>query len=69
MNKSEIRHCSCKHEFQDEMYGKNMRVHNYGEKSYKSGGGSHPGWCCTVCGTVKRAQENNGESFDFKKET
>jgi len=33
--------CSCEHEFQDKMYGKNMRVHNVSgnnEKIY-----------CTVC--------------------
>lgn len=53
--KSEVKYCSCKHAYQDEKYGSGQRVHNYGEKKYKAGGGSSPGWCCTVCDVVKRA--------------
>ncbi len=34
-----IKRCTCKHGFQDECYGKGMRVHNKGLK----------GWVCTVC--------------------
>ena len=41
-----IRKCDCKHKFQDEKYGKGMRVHN--ERAGKDGG------CrCTVCGKEK----------------
>ena len=34
--------CTCKHDFQDERYGQNMRVHNAMLKP-------KPGWRCTVC--------------------
>lgn len=37
--------CTCKSEFQDERYGKNIRVFN----EMKSGSKSL-GWRCTVCG-------------------
>ena len=53
--RSEIRFCARSHEYQDSVYGKNQRVHNYGKKMYKAGGGGTPGWRCTACGTVKRA--------------
>ena len=53
--KTEIRYCSCKHEYQDKIYGKGQRVHNYGENKYKASGGGTSGWICTVCGTVKKA--------------
>lgn len=36
--------CSCVHEFQDQKYGKNKRLHN----PRKSGT-----FACTVCGKVK----------------
>lgn len=36
--------CNCKSDFQDERYGKSMRVYNVGEKSGKC--------TCTVCGNV-----------------
>ncbi len=44
-----IRPCNCEHEYQDEKYGKGMRVHN-------QAGGRGLGqvkWTCTVCGKVK----------------
>ena len=41
---TKIMQCTCKHEFQDEKYGKNRRVFNKTEKT--------PGevWRCTICG-------------------
>jgi hypothetical protein len=37
--------CTCKHEFQDETYGKGMRVYN-------PAGDKQSGGRCTVCGAV-----------------
>jgi hypothetical protein len=34
--------CACRHPFQDERYGINLRVHNARRKP-------RPGWRCTVC--------------------
>lgn len=39
--------CSCKHEFQDQRYGRGMRVANPSRKS-------PPMWRCTVCGKELR---------------
>ena len=36
-----IKKCTCKHEFQDKVYGKGMRVHNKSDKD--------PVCYCTVC--------------------
>lgn len=47
-----IRECSCKHDYQDKVYGKQMRVHN----PKKAPAGSKPRVTCTVCGTVKEPQ-------------
>lgn len=44
---TEIKQCTCKHEFQDVEYGKGMRVHNSNEKSE---------WKCTVCGSTKKME-------------
>lgn len=44
-----IKQCTCKHEFQDKRFGKNMRVHN----GMGKGGTGTEGWKCTVCGTKK----------------
>lgn len=42
---TEIKLCSCKHEFQDKQYGEKKRLHNpTGKGEYK----------CTVCGSVKK---------------
>ena len=49
---TKIKQCNCDHEFQDELYGKKMRVHTYGERSDKRSGSSMPGLTCTVCGKV-----------------
>jgi len=40
--------CGCKHDFQDDRYGKAQRVHN----PYKAGIGK-VGYRCTVCGRQK----------------
>jgi len=48
--KGKIKFCSCKHEFQDERYGKKQRVHNYARTGY---GSKQPGYRCTVCTRVK----------------
>jgi hypothetical protein len=34
--------CNCKHEHQDQIHGKNMRVHTTANK----------GWRCTVCNSM-----------------
>jgi len=41
--KTKIIECSCEHEYQDEMYGRNKRIHNVGITKTK----------CTVCSSVK----------------
>lgn len=41
-----VMQCTCRHPFQDERYGINMRVHNAMRKP-------RPGWRCTVCLKVK----------------
>ena len=43
---TEIKKCTCEHKYQDERYGKKMRLHN---EMGKCGG-----WRCTVCGNVKK---------------
>jgi len=52
MSLTEIRHCSCKHEYQDQKYGKQMRLHNIRIKRDNKSTDKH-GSRCTVCGTVK----------------
>jgi hypothetical protein len=42
MTNTRVMQCTCKHPFQDERYGINMRVHNARRKP-------RPGWRCTVC--------------------
>lgn len=42
--RTEIKSCTCKHEFQDETYGKSMRVFNFVDSINPKGG-----WRCTVC--------------------
>ena len=41
-----IKSCSCKSKYQDEVYGKNMRVHNVGKKAEAN---SRQETSCTVC--------------------
>jgi len=50
--------CTCRHEYQDEKYGKGMRVFNPRMPSGKLGG-----WRCTVCG-----RETSADSSDLKKQ-
>ncbi len=44
-----IKACDCKHEYQDKIYGKNCRVHNWARNENNKSGG----WRCTVCKKVK----------------
>ena len=39
MSDTKIKNCTCKHEYQDKIYGKRKRVHNQCDK----------GWKFTVC--------------------
>jgi len=39
-----VKECTCKHEFQDKRYGKNMRLMNPIKEK------SDCNWRCTVCG-------------------
>lgn len=41
--------CSCKSEYQDKHYGRQMRLHNEAKKKPSNSGG----WTCTVCGNTK----------------
>lgn len=41
---SKVMQCSCKHDFQDQQYGKGMRLFN------EIGKGGNDGYRCTVCG-------------------
>ena len=43
-----IMKCSCKHEFQDEKYGKGNRIFNPAGKGSDQG----KGYRCTVCGAA-----------------
>jgi len=44
---SRIKKCICKHSYQDELYGKNNRVHNVTKQNEKP---DRRGLRCTVCG-------------------
>ena len=46
---TKVMRCSCENEFQDEIYGKNMRLFNE-----CSANGKNNGWRCTVCGKESR---------------
>lgn len=41
-SKSSVKSCICEHEYQDSIYGKGKRLHNWAVKSEK--------WRCSVCG-------------------
>lgn len=43
--------CNCEHKFQDETYGKYIRVHN------QAGSDKDIKYRCTVCGSVKKPSE------------
>lgn len=51
-----IKECTCKSEFQDQRYGKGMRVHNEGK-----GGVGFDDFRCTVCGKVKIVNKRKKE--------
>jgi len=44
-----IKYCSCKHEYQEKVYGPGLRVHNEAKSSNKS----EKAYTCTVCGVKK----------------
>ena len=46
---SKILKCACSHTYQDKLYGKHKRLHNWGPKVYWK----NPGYRCTVCGLAK----------------
>lgn len=48
---TDIFKCTCNNEFQDETYGKGMRVMN------SKGGDKISGWTCTVCGRTYSINE------------
>lgn len=45
--------CTCQHKYQDEVYGKGLRVHN--PCKYNKAADLKSGLRCTVCGNVKPA--------------
>jgi LSD1 subclass zinc finger protein len=46
--------CKCNHDFQDNQYGKNVRIYNPTSKKYPDGTQE---FRCTVCGTVIRVKD------------
>lgn len=44
MSNVQIKACACESQYQDKMYGKNIRVHNVGKSGTLK---------CTVCGNKK----------------
>ena len=55
--------CSCKHTYQDSVYGAGKRVHNFARKSNSGNGG----WRCTVCKAVKAKSESKAAPVEDKK--
>ena len=54
MAATKVMQCSCKSDFQDNLYGKGMRLFNLRDEK------KHPGEAtCTVCGTKK--SNNSGK--------
>jgi hypothetical protein len=49
--------CKCKHEYQDNAYGKGMRVHNRTANTTSKNKDAGATWIyrCTVCGAVNNA--------------
>lgn len=45
-----IKHCTCTSEYQDQVHGKNMRVHTQKLKTKET---DKPKYTCTVCGKSK----------------
>ena len=48
--KSKVMFCNCYHEYQDKVYGKQKRLHNYATCANNKMGG----YRCTVCASVKK---------------
>ncbi len=49
-----ILYCTCKHEYQDAVYGQGKRVHNEcSKKEVMKKGAQTTGYRCTVCGTKR----------------
>ena len=47
--------CKCQHKFQDETYGKQIRVFNKTSKDHPDGTTEVR---CTVCGTIQRVKKD-----------
>jgi hypothetical protein len=45
-----VRKCTCKHEYQDKVYGQGLRLHNP-----MAAKGKQTGVKCTVCGTATKS--------------
>lgn len=52
-----ILECTCRHEFQDRMYGRQMRVHNRSDKP-----GQTNKYRCTVCGNLRTYEQTTAEA-------
>lgn len=50
--------CTCNHQFQDEVYGKNMRVTTPVNKSKEKGTNKLREVRCTVCGKTHQVSSN-----------
>ena len=59
MSVTKIKKCGCTSEFQDEFYGKGMRLHNVNAEGNRAS--------CTVCeGSAKNAKRTDGKSRPYK---
>ena len=57
MENTKILKCKCESQFQDETYGKGMRVHNIHQKEGKKAS-------CTVCeGSARSAKRNSKDTI------
>ena len=65
MNTTTVLNCNCVHEFQDQRYGRGMRLAN---RMKQSEGDKLSRWRCTVCGNVHdRAVTQSQEDKDKDK--
>lgn len=55
--------CTCNHPGQDELNGKNMRVHNWAKGANQKNGA----WKCTVCGNIKAPTKTSQPELKDKK--
>jgi hypothetical protein len=58
-----VKQCFCEHGYQDGVYGKHMRLHNFTIKHSSVGG-----WRCTVCTKVKDVSSKEREEKKEEKE-